>query len=174
MQEIANEAGINKSLLHYYFRSKDRLFDAIFREAFSRFIPQSDQIMISDGKFSEKIIDFVRAYMNLLKENPYIPQFIIHELNMNPEHIMGLMNETGIEYKRILNVIDSEIKRGNIRPVDSRHFLVNLLSLCIFPFIARQILQRTILSDYNGDFERFLEERKREIPEFIINSIKIR
>jgi hypothetical protein len=93
---------------------------------------------------------------------------------MNPEHVMGLMNETGIEYKRILDVIDSEIKRGNIRPVDSRHFLVNLLSLCIFPFIVRLILQKTILYDYNDDFDRFLEERKKEIPEFIINSIMIR
>ncbi|MCX6234733.1 MAG: helix-turn-helix domain containing protein [Bacteroidetes bacterium] len=174
LQEIAIEAGINKALLHYYFRSKDRLFDAIFREAFIRFIPRAGEIIFSDEDFPKKIEAFVHFYLNMLNENPHIPQFIIHELNVNPEHVIILLKELGLAYDGMIDLIEDEIIKGNIRPISPHHFLVNLFSMCVFPFVARQILQKTILTDYGDDFDRFLEERKREIPAFIINSIMVR
>jgi hypothetical protein len=130
--------------------------------------------MLSGEDFPKKIEHFIHVYLDMLKGNPHIPQFILHELNVNPEHLIFIFKEVGIEANRFIDLIEDEIIKGNIRPVSPHHFLVNLLSLCIFPFAARPILQNIILTDYGDDFDRFLDERKREIPDFIINSIMVR
>lgn len=172
MQEIADEAGINKSLLHYYFRTKERLFSAIFREAFGRFMPEVGKIFTAEISFFEKIKLLVEQYIDLLKDNPHIPGFILHELNRKPEKIVFLFKEIGIQPETFLSIFKQETEKGTIKDVDPHHFIVNLFSMCIFPFIAKPILDETILKSYNNDFNLFLEERKKEIPEFINQAIK--
>jgi AcrR family transcriptional regulator len=171
MQEIATEAGINKALLHYYFRTKNRLFETIFNEATIQFLPQVGEIIESDRPFFEKIEAFVDVYLDMLMENRYVPQFIIHELNMNPDHVVSLIKRSGINFTKILMMIEEEIKKGTIRPVGSLQLLVNIFSMCIFPFIAWPIFQNINTQNGNDDFESFIEERKKELPSFIINSI---
>src|SRR6476619_6643320 len=85
MQDIADEAGINKALLHYYFRSKDKLFETIFTETSSRFIPRMNQVMDSDLPLFEKISMFCEAYISQMQQNPYIVLFIMNEANKHPE-----------------------------------------------------------------------------------------
>lgn len=172
MQMIATEAGINKALLHYYFRSKDRLFEAVFFEAFSRMVPNIFRIFISDAEFSEKIRALVSAYITALQEYPQIPQFILHELHRNPGRIIELIHSTGIDPDIVMDIIRQETKKGNIIEIDPYQFMVNLLALCIFPFAARPMLQGFIFKNDAEAYEDFIERRKTEVADFIINAIK--
>jgi AcrR family transcriptional regulator len=171
MQEIANEVGINKSLLHYYYRSKDRLFGAIFQEAFRKFMPHIGEIMMSDQTFETKIRQFVRNYIGLLRENPYIPGFVLHELSSDPQKVITLFQGLPIKPELINTLLEQEMERGTIRRTDPTHFIINLLALCIFPFVARPILENILMKGMNKDFDVFLEERIEEVPDFVIHSI---
>ena len=84
MQEIADEANINKAMLHYYFRSKQKLFEAVFIQAFRELAPLLNTIFNSDKPIFEKIRDFVDSYITFVTDNPYLPTFIIQEVNINP------------------------------------------------------------------------------------------
>ena len=85
MQDIADEAGINKALLHYYFRSKEKLFETIFREAFEKLIPHITEVFSSDLPFYDKIRAFTDAYITMAIENPFIPLFVLNAMHSDPE-----------------------------------------------------------------------------------------
>jgi TetR/AcrR family transcriptional regulator len=173
MQEIADTAGINKALLHYYFRSKERLFNAVFRQVTSRIFPPIMQILEEDLPFLEKIIRFINTFIDLLVANPQIPAFILHEINNNPARFSGISQNHGIDSLRISRQIQSEIQAGRIRAAKPEHLLVNLLSMCVFPFIARPLVKGLLQMDEPG-FELFLESRKSEIVNFFIQSISVK
>jgi TetR/AcrR family transcriptional regulator len=171
MQQIATVAGINKALLHYYFRSKDRLFEAVFMEAFAKMVPNLFKIFTADIPFTDKIRALVNAYISALQEYPQIPQFILHELHRNPGRIIDLMHSTGIDPEMVMNIIRMELKRGNLVEIEPHQFMVNLLALCIFPFAARPMIQGFIFKNDAKAYEEFLEKRKTEVADFIINAI---
>lgn len=89
MQDIADRAGINKALLHYYFRSKDKLFLIIFREAVHAFLPQIQTLFTTAPDLPSLIRGFVQTYMSMLANQPYLAPFIIHEINHNPKNVVG-------------------------------------------------------------------------------------
>ncbi len=171
MQMIADVAGINKALLHYYFRSKDRLFEAVFFEAFGRMVPNLFKIFTADIPFTEKIRGLVNAYISALQEYPQIPQFILHELHRNPGRIIELMHSTGIEPDMVMNIIRTELKRNNLVIMEPQQLMVNLLAMCIFPFAARPMIQGFIFKNDAAAYEDFLEKRKTEVADFIIKAI---
>jgi len=172
MQEIADEAGINKAMLHYYYRSKDKLFEAVFKETFLKLVPNLIEIVKTDISLFEKIRIFVGNYIDIISENPLIPAFIIHELNRNPDRVVELIKSSGINPVFFINQVDKEIKEGIIEPVNPLHLIVNMLALCIFPFVARPILQGVIFNEDRQQYEIFIQDRKKEVYDFIINSIK--
>ncbi|HNW90346.1 MAG TPA: helix-turn-helix domain-containing protein [Bacteroidales bacterium] len=172
MQQIADAAGINKALLHYYFRSKEHLFDAIFEESFKKFFPNISSIMMSQQPFEEKIRLFVSHYIDTLLQNPHLPVFVMHELQRKPERIIDLLKNSGIDPSVTAVMLQRDINEGKIMPIPLPHLIVNMIGMCIFPFVGRPILEGFI---FNGDAEaygRFLEERKTMVAEFIINSIR--
>src|SRR5574339_606892 len=91
MQDIADEDGINKALLHYYFRSKDKLFETIFAETSSRFIPRMTEILNADTPLFEKINTFCEAYISQIQQNPYMPLFLMNEANKHPDSFLQKM-----------------------------------------------------------------------------------
>ncbi|PIV16230.1 MAG: TetR/AcrR family transcriptional regulator, partial [Flavobacteriales bacterium CG03_land_8_20_14_0_80_35_15] len=93
MQEIADEAGINKAMLHYYYRSKQLLFEAVFKSAFSLLAPQLNEIINADTSIFEKIKNFSSNYISFVIKHPYLPNFIIQELNRNPDFVKKLVAE---------------------------------------------------------------------------------
>ncbi|MBW6458959.1 MAG: TetR/AcrR family transcriptional regulator [Bacteroidales bacterium] len=171
-QMIATESGINKALLHYYFRSKDRLFEAVFMEAFTRMIPNLLKIFTAEIDFFEKIRAFVGAYIDALLQYPQIPLFVLHELKRNPDRIVQLIKSSGIRPEFILEMFRGEVGKGNIAPIDPYHLLVNMLSLCIFPFAAKPMIQGFIFHNDEAAFQEFLVSRKEQVAEFIIKAIK--
>lgn len=172
MQDIADAAGINKALLHYYFRSKEKLFEQIFKEVSVHFFPRIMEIFDEELSLFEKIRRLAEEYIDQLKATPYLPVFIINEINRQPEAFIEKMwkGRKPPIYKFVAQVKE-EIEAGHIRPVDPIQLFLHLLSLCVFPFLARPIFE-TVGGISRQQFEQLLEQRKREIPEFIIHSIR--
>lgn len=172
MQMIASESGINKALLHYYFRSKDRLFESVFIEAFTHMIPNLIKIFASEAEFPDKIRAFASTYVSALLEYPQIPLFILHELHRNPGRVIELIKSTGLNPDMVIAIVKKEIKAGHIRDIEPYQLLVNLLALCIFPFAARPMIQGFIFKNDEKAYQEFLEKRKTEVAEFILNALK--
>jgi len=172
MQEIADEAKINKALVHYYFRSKDKLFDAIFREAFQQFLPQIAEIIMTQKPLFEILEIFVDSYITMLSNNPHLPSFVMHEINRNPERIVNIIKSSGIKPEYLEKAIQKEIKAGIINPIKPIHLIINIIAMCLFPFMARPIIQGFMFNGSSEAYKKFLSERKKEVTSFIINSIR--
>lgn len=172
MQEIADEAGINKALLHYYFRSKDRLFQSVFFEALDKFIPQVTNMAFTDKSFFTILKFFIERYIDLILENPHIPSFILHELSQNPDGIAALLGSRVTGMSRFLEKIQEEMDAGIIRKGDPRQVMINTIGLCVFPFVAKPIVKHIYFDGDDAAYRQFLIDRKTEVYQFIINSIK--
>lgn len=173
MQDIADEAGINKALVHYYFRDKDKLFEVVFLAEAQKFFPKINAIFNSDAALFEKIENFVNEYIDEMQENPYLPWFVMNELHRDPDQFMYRIwgKDNLPRPKRFLEQIEKEVKKGKIKKIDPVHLLLNLLSMTIFPFVARPMITRNLrLSE--SRFRQVMEQRKKEIPKFIIDSMK--
>jgi AcrR family transcriptional regulator len=173
MQEIADEAGINKAMLHYYYRSKKMLFEAVFNAAFSLLAPQLNKILNDNNSIEEKIRNFTASYISFIIKHPYLPNFIFQELNRNPEFILKMQrNKEFPNIKKFNDQVTSEAKKGTIKPIKATQLFINILSLNIFPFIASPLLKGLIDVDDKA-FKQLMEDRKTEVADFIINSIKV-
>ncbi len=173
MQSIADEAGINKALLHYYFRSKEKLFSIVFQKAIKESIPQIVKVFNTDAHLFDKIRQFVCEYLDFIAKNPYLPMFIMHELASRPEHLKKLLNSVKVDRDFIFKDIQKEIDKGIIMPIEPTHLMVNIISLCVFPVVAKPMISEIFISDEQPDaYDQFLEERKTLVADFVINSIK--
>jgi AcrR family transcriptional regulator len=172
MQEIADDAGINKALLHYYFRSKEKLFDAIFQDAFKKFVPVMSDVFQSGEPFFKKIETFIYKYLTVLDENQFIPLFIMRELNRNPDRLFNLIMGTNLKPMIFFNAIIQEMEKGTIKKLDPRHLMVHILSLCVFPYAAKPLVKKVLFYDDDEEYRKFLVERKKEVTNFVINAIK--
>lgn len=174
-QEIADRAGFNKGLLTYYFRGnvKENLFKAIFEEAFLKMTARMNIIFESEGTFERKIELVLDAYFDLLLENPNLPSFIVNELHTNTNAFVEeiMQKPTRPNPLPLIMQIMEEVAQGKIRPINPVHLILNVLSMTVFPFIARPLFQRMI----NVNDETFMDmmrQRKAEILDFVKHAIK--
>ena len=172
MQEIAEEAGINKALLHYYFRTKEKLFMAVFKSIVKKIIPAIQETIDSDISINEKIKIFVEKYTKTFIDHPYIPFFIIQEINRNPDELAEIMLSAGINPGNIKQQIEKEIEDGKINPIEYKQLVVNLISMTIFPILAKPMLLRILFNKNDKEYHQFLTDRIEQVPEFIIKSIE--
>lgn len=167
MQEIADKAEINKAMLHYYFRKKDKLFEKVFEDAFKKFIPQVGQIMLSDDDLIIKIKSFISTYIDLLMQNQFLPLFIMKEITRNPKIIENLIT---IKFSEVLEAfqyfIDDEVVKGKIKSVDAKNLIINIVSMCIFPFIA-QPMMLTFFDMKTEEYNKLMIDRKEVVFEVI-------
>ena len=172
MQDIADEAGINKAMLHYYFRSKDKLFEVIFKEAASALFPKIVAIISEDISLFDKIRKFTKEYLEIVIENPYLPLFVLNEVNKQPVNFHAKMFAAKPpDFSLLVKQIDSEVKKGIIKPISPVHLVMNMMSMCVFPFISKPMLQIVMHMD-DLQFRYLMDQRKTEIANFIIDSIK--
>jgi AcrR family transcriptional regulator len=172
MQEIADEAGINKALVHYYYRSKEKLFAEIFREAFSTMLPAIAHVFMGQGTIAQKIELFVEKYLSIVLKNPFIPLFVLNEMHRSPDTFFNefIHPDLKIRIKGVLEMFENAVQKGEITPIDPRHLMMNIMALCVFPFVARPMLQRMMdISDM--EYEKMLEERKQVVSQFILNAV---
>jgi TetR/AcrR family transcriptional regulator len=180
MQEIAEEAGVNQALLHYYFRSKDRLAQAVFRDVAGRMVPAIVAVFGSNSSIEQKVEQFVHLYIDVVRQSPFIPGYIVAELHFNPERLTALASEIAGAHPasvmqsflpRLGAQIDEQVRIGAMRSIAPDQFLVNLVALSVFPFVARPVL-RIVFGQDDAAFSRFLDERRKELPEFILNALR--
>ena len=173
MQEIADKAKINKALLHYYYRSKQLLFEAVFKSAFSLLAPQLNKVLNDDSDLFEKIRMFTENYVSFVIKHPYLPNFVIQELNKNPEFVQKLRSEKNFpSIEKFKLQVSDAINQGIIKPIEAEQLFINIISLNIFPFIGEPLVMALVNVDKES-YNILLENRKTEVAEFIINSIKI-
>jgi TetR/AcrR family transcriptional regulator len=172
MQNIADRAGINKSLLHYYFRTKDHLFEAVFtklaKKVFSKFTP----IFETDLSLEEKIRFFFREHISFMQKNPKLPGFILNEINHNPQRIQKLIKN--IEFKNlwltILELHKDELYKYNLTEETLPQVMTTIVSLSVFPFAAKGILE-VVFENFGVDFDEYIEFRKKFAADFVIKAI---
>lgn len=172
MQDIADKAGINKALLHYYFRSKEKLFEMIFMEEARKFMPKVTSIMVSELTLFEKVEKFVGEYIDTLLQNPLLPIFILNEINRNPKDaIKKIFGNQRPPIDKVDELIAKLVKKGEIKPIKGYELMVNMVSLCIFPFLARPMVQ-WITKANDEEFMNLMELRKKTVVKFVLDSIK--
>lgn len=173
MQDIADEAGINKALLHYYYRSKDKLFDIVFDEAFDKVISRLSTIISTNMSLPDRIRSIVRGYIEGLAENPHLPLFILNELQQDPELLIRKFKAKPNfpNLQLFLMEIARAGEQGTIRKISPIQLMINILSLCVFPFAARPLLKGVVGMD-DVQFRLLTEERKELVADFILKAIE--
>lgn len=173
MQEIAEHAGINKALLHYYYRTKDHLFNAVFEkiagQMFKKFAPVFDENI----SLEDKIRFFFREHITFLQKNPRLPAFILNEVYRNPARIRKILRN--VDVKSLWETLErqhrEELKKYNITEETMPQLMTSIAALSVFPFAARGILEG-LFDSIGINFDDYIEERKTYAAEFVINAIK--
>jgi AcrR family transcriptional regulator len=176
MGQIATEAGLSRPALHYYFRGKHQLFAAVFGQALDNFIAQLNDIIEMDAPLEKKLAIFVRDELAMLCANPFLPNFILHELRRQPEAIVALLRAR----TAVLNTarLDRELKAaratGHLRPFTYADLMTNVSGLCLYPFIAKPLMMEYFFKNDDRAFARFIEKRKKEIVEILSEWLFVR
>lgn len=179
MQEIAAEAGVNQALLHYYFRSKDRLAATVFQEAAGRLLPAIVELLASDATIEEKVERFVHLYIDAVRRSPFLPGYIVAELHQQPERLTGLVAAAGAAPRLAVQAVRQRLgaqlrdaqAAGTMRPITPEQLFVNMLGLSVMPFLARPLLDSLLGMDDEA-FGRFLDERRAELPGLILRGLR--
>src|SRR5579864_2222428 len=180
MQEIAAEAGVNQALLHYYFRTKDRLAKATFERAASQLMPAVIQVLAGGDELETKVARVIELELDHLSRAPYLPGYILSEINHHPERVRDLIGALSglapeVIRPRVVSTIGRQLNEriadGRIRPITPDQFIVNLMSLCIFPFAARPLISALLGFDEAG-FAAFIARRRDDLTSFFLGALR--
>jgi TetR/AcrR family transcriptional regulator len=177
MQEIADRAGINKALLHYYFATKEHLFKAVFQVLLKKMFEKIFSIFAEDISFKEKIRRFLDEHIEFMIKTPKLPIFLLNELSQNPALAKGIREM--VNYQELRGLIyerhAKELKGFGIKKTDMPQLMVTVVSFSIFPFAARDMLTLMMPQlDDNKKFNAFMRERKEFATDFVITALKNR
>lgn len=180
LQEIAAEAGVNQALVHYYFGSKDDLAERVFIEAAQLLMPAFAPNPVPGMALEDLITAFVQGYIDAVRQAPFIPGYIIAEATQHPERLETLMRAAiGTVPREIAErtipvverMIAERVAQGTMRPMNLQQLMINVMALTVFPFVARPMLAAAFALDDDG-FQRFLDERREDLPRFILNALR--
>ncbi|MDR1115987.1 MAG: TetR/AcrR family transcriptional regulator [Tannerella sp.] len=173
VRDIATLSGTNVAMVNYYFRSKEKLFDYIFEEAFSILMKRIFSIMDADLSFFDLIRKWVSSYYDTLLKYPDLPIFVLTELAQNPDKLsetFKLKNPYQL-YAKLAVRINEEEKKGTIRTFSLSNFFLNVISLSVFPFIAKpMVIQFLNLSE--KEYLELLDNHGQFVADFIIKAIR--
>jgi AcrR family transcriptional regulator len=176
MQEIADKAGINKALLHYYFRSKQKLFRTIFRKELQTMLVSIFSLISPADNFKEFLNKFIPGYLENVSSRKNIMRFILWELDKSPKEVaewfLEVFQDRGFPGNPILLRVEKAIKDGEIRPVDPTNFVLSLLGMCVFPFVAEPML-KYLLPGFSTDTPNFLKKRTEAIIDLIYSELNL-
>jgi AcrR family transcriptional regulator len=173
MQNIADKAGINKALLHYYYRTKDKMFNAVFEKIsekiLSRFAPVFDEKLSLD----EKIRFFYREHITFLQNNPRLPAFILNEINRNPARLRRVLSNIDIYYlwQKLEEQHRDEFMRYNITKENIPQIMTTIAAISVFPFAARGIFEE-LFKKLDLSFDDYIEDRKEFAADFVIKALR--
>ena len=163
-QEIADAAGVNRTLVNYYFRSRDALFDQVFNEAQEALVSMIDEVMESDMPFRQKIENLISVFLKEAMRFPYREIFVITEMNRND--VINAKKARAEKVNTFLEEVQQEMDKGNIKRMNPRHFTMNLFSLMAYPLVTAP-LNKILFGMNDEEYTALLEERKQLIFEII-------
>jgi AcrR family transcriptional regulator len=172
-QEIADEAGVNKALVHYYFGTKSALADAIFERALGTLAPLMFGILADENRtIEQKVRDIVREQIDFHSARPYLAGYMVSEMHAEPERVATVMTRRGSPPRDVLRrQIREAVEAGTMRPISAEQFIVNLMGLLVFPFALRPGLS-ALLGIKRTEWAAFMEERKRLLPDLILAGLR--
>lgn len=177
MQDIAERAGINKSLLNYYFRSKDRLFNAVFELIAGKMLEKLSPVLDESLPLEEKLRFFFRTHISFLQKNPRLPLFLLNEISRNPERLRLFLS--GVEVENIFKSIGPGLARGSSKKAISREqaiqMITAIISMSIFPFVSKGVFE-IMFEKLGMSFDEYVEERKEFAVKFVmayVNNMKL-
>lgn len=173
VREIAAKAGINLSLMNYYFQTKENLFETIFDSLVMDKAIKLRSILESDLPIEKKIRDYTNTYIDMLIGNPLLVSFVVSSLHRSPEQLKSMNAVVALYNSEVFcKHLISEAEAGRIRRVDPEQLYISMISLILFPFAIKEfICDRNQFS--KEEFQAFIEERKSIIPEMLIGLLKV-
>lgn len=172
---IAKEVGCNQALVHYYFRTKENLFQAIFEKKIKLFLSNLLAVGNEELSFEEKLRKKIETHFDMIAANPQLPLFFFNELNSNPERIPGLKEAMGdLPLQAITQLeieIQTEVKAGNIRKMPALDLLLTIVSLNMILFVAQPII-KIFTGATDKDFEEIVNKRREQNVRIILNSLR--
>jgi len=173
---IAQRAGVSHSMLHYYFRTKEQLFQKIFKEKVQTLTQMFNVIFEQNTDFKETLRLLIETQFKFLMQNPQLPMFVFREIVSNKENrdwaVKILFPHLFPFLSTIEKMLTTEISKGKIRPITIQNLLMNILSINISTFVALPVFKETFHYDSNEMVENFLNERCKSNIEFILNALK--
>lgn len=173
MQDIADRAGIKRTVLNYYFRSKDLLYNQIAKTILKQALPQMLRILNSDMPFDEKVEAFVNDYITLGMKNPFLPLFIINELNSaGPGFVEKMLEGNMPTIEPFLKHVQEEMDKGTIIKMDNPlHVPIHIISMCGFPILSKPMLM-LVTGITEKQYKELMEERKKEVVRMALKGLK--
>jgi AcrR family transcriptional regulator len=172
--EIARKAGCNQALVHYYFRTKDRLFEIVFEKYATMLTSALYQMPDEDVSFEENVRKKTRTLFDLMTANPKMPFLLFNELITNPvrqEFLKAKIGDLPRSYLEKLECdLKAEIEKGAVRPMSATDLLLTILSLNLGLFLAGPVLA-AMTGTATLEFQKILENRKRENITIILKSL---
>jgi TetR/AcrR family transcriptional regulator len=168
-QEIADEAGVNRALIHYYFRSREQMLDTLLLETMHEKRDRVRKILSSELPFREKIAHYIDAVVDYGLTYPYLDNFIISETARHPDKVKDFCSGDKKKSSDLIkDQLNEEIRNKRISPISPEHFMVNVAALCNYPLLAKSVLQ-AIHGMTDSVYRKFLTERKKIIFMTIFN-----
>lgn len=173
IRDIAAASDSNVAHVKYYFGSKANLFEIIFDEAFETLVNRVISTLGSDMPFWEMIEKWVNIYYELLPHYPQIPMFVLNEINHSPEALVNKIIKKNPQkiFNRLSERLEEETKKGTVRPIPVFDLGLNILSLCVFPFMFSGFATR-IANISNSNYNALLKEHKQQVVDFIVKAMK--
>lgn len=170
MQDIADEADINKAMLHYYFRNKEKLFEQILLGKFAQFMPQMN-IALADSSLDaiQRLEGFIDIYLDLLQANPALPLFIVNSVNRNPQ---SMLKQRGHLPLMLIGLLQEAIDKGQIKPIDPEQLVLSIMGMCIFPYLSRPLME-PILQKSPEAYDEMMQMRRQELKKYIRSILTI-
>jgi TetR/AcrR family transcriptional regulator len=174
MCDIASAVGINRTTLHYYFNTKDKMFEAVFGTIIKSFLPKIKDILLNDDTFFEKTDKIIDEYFRVFLTSPYLPSFIMGEINRDIKHLLSVAYSIDFaNYLQILiKTIKDEMDKGNIKRMPIHIVFMSFISQITFPFIAKNLIQE-ILNSKDEELGKIIEEWKPIVSMQIRNLLMI-
>jgi AcrR family transcriptional regulator len=174
MCDIAQTAGINQALLHYYFRTKDKLFSIVFEKESIHFRSDVLSILNSDLPFFDKLRLMIRKDIEKFKTAPFLPMFVLNEMHSNPERMSHIASEAkhDLIYDAFCQVVEKEQESGRIRRVNPAQLLLSIMGITMFPYLAEPMIKISMDLD-DISFSELLEEREEHAMALIENALKV-
>lgn len=165
MSDIAATVGINRPTLHYYFRTKDKMFKAVFGSIVMSLMPKIQMIIRQDIPFMDRLDKVLDAYIELFTENPYLPRFICGEIQRDVNHLINTAKELRLEdtLSQVKDSLLAGMESGKLRKVPVHIVFLTIYSLLSYPFLTKNLIETLLLENDESAFTRFLQEWKRHI-----------